>query len=79
MVSFVLWVRLSEDDFIFRAVKGTLMQISKFLYIVVLKWKKKKTPWKFVLLILIILELFNRELWGLFVYKHTETMENVKK
>ena len=44
MVSFVLWVRLSEDDFIFRAVKGTLMQISKFLYIVVLKWKKKKHP-----------------------------------
>ena len=78
MVSFVLWVRLSEDDFIFRAVKGTLMQISKFLYIVVLKWKKK-TPWKFVFLILIILELFNRELLGLFVYKHTETMENVKK
>ena len=41
--------------------------------------KKKKTPWKFVFLILIILELFNRELLGLFVYKHTETMENVKK
>ena len=41
--------------------------------------KRKKKPWKLVFLILIILELFNRELSELFVYKHTETMENVKK
>ena len=43
-----------------------------------MKKKKKKPPWKFVFLILIILELFNRELWELFVYKHTGTLENVK-
>ena len=38
----------------------------------------KYSPENFVLLILEILELYIRKVCEMFVYKHTETIENVK-
>ena len=53
------------------------MQIWKSLYMFVLI--QKQYPENFAFLILRILKLFNRKLCEMFVYKHTETMEYVKK
>ena len=57
--------------------KVTLMQIWKSLYMFVLIQKQHLE--NFVFLILRILKLFNRKLRKIFVYKHRETMEYVKK
>ena len=56
--------------------EGTLMQIWKFPYLFVFIWKYY--PENFVFLILGILELYSRKVCEMFVYKHTETIENVK-
>ena len=57
--------------------KGTLMQIWKppciFLSI------KKYYPENFVFLILRILKLYTRKVCEIFVNKHTETIEYIKK
>ena len=57
--------------------KITLMQIGKSLYMFVLIQKQHFE--NFVFLILRILKPFNRKVCEIFVYKHTETMEYVKK
>ena len=57
--------------------KITLMQIWKSLYMFVLI--QKQHPENFVFLILRILKPFSRKLRKIFVYKHSETMEYVKK
>ena len=58
-------------------VKGTLMQIwkspSMFLFI------KKYCPENFAFLMPRILELYNCKVYVMFVYKHTETIEYIKK
>ena len=56
--------------------KGTLMQIWKSPYMFVFKWKG--CPEKLAFLILGILELHNGNVCEMFVYKHIETIENVK-
>ena len=56
--------------------KGALMQIWNFPYLFVFIWKYY--PENFVFLILGILELYTRKVCEMFVYKHTETIENVK-
>ena len=57
--------------------KGTLMQIWKspcmFLFI------QKHYPEDFAFLILRILGLYTRQICVMFVYKHTEIIEHVKK
>ena len=59
------------------AIKGTLMQIWKspcmFLFIY------KYYPENFAFLTLRVLELYTRKVCVMFVYKHTETIEYVKK
>ena len=57
--------------------KGTLMQIWKSPYIFLFIWKY--FPENFAFLILRILELYTRKVREMFVYKHTETIEYVKK
>ena len=56
--------------------EGTIMKIGKFPYMFVFIWKYY--PENFVFLILGILELYTRKVCEMFVYKHTETIENVK-
>ena len=56
--------------------KGTLMQ---FENLSIRSNSCKKYPENFAFLILRILELFARQVCEIFVYKHTETIEYVKK
>ena len=58
------------------ALKDTLMQIWKSPYIFV--FIRKKYAENFAFLFLRILELYNRKVCEMFVYKHTETTEYVK-
>ena len=57
--------------------KGTLMQIWKSLCMYLFIWKYY--PENFAFLILRIIELYTRKVCVMFVYKHTETKEYVKK
>ena len=57
-------------------IKGTLMHISKFLYMFV--FMQKEYPENFAFWILGILELYNRKVCKIFVYKHAETIEYFK-
>ena len=58
-------------------IKGTLMQIWKSPYTFV--FICKRYPKNFAFLILAAFELFTRKVCEIFVYKHTETIECVKK
>ena len=58
-------------------IKGTLMQILKFHYMFL--FIQKYCPENFEFLILRILELYTRKVCEMFGYKHTETIEYVKK
>ena len=53
------------------------MQIWKSFYM--FQFRKKWYPENFAFLILRILELFIRKASEMFIYKHTETIEYVKK
>ena len=53
------------------------MQIRKFPYMFV--FIQKYYPEDFVCLLLGLLELYTRKVCEMFVYKHTETIEYVKK
>ena len=68
-------VELTENKEI--KVKGTPMQIWKSPYMFLLI--QKYYPENFAFLILRILELFTRKVREIFVYKHTEATEYVKK
>ena len=69
---------LSYDSFIsMELLKGTLMQIWKSPYMFLFIWKYY--PENFAFLISSILELYNRKVCEMFVYKHTETIKYVKK
>ena len=52
------------------------MQIEKSPFMFV--FLQKQYPENFAFLILGILELYTRKVCEMFVYKHTETIENVK-
>ena len=52
------------------------MKIWKFPYMLVFIWKYYLE--NFVFLIPGILELYNHKVRKMFIYKHTETIENVK-
>ena len=68
-------VELTENKEI--KVKGIPMQIWKSPYMFLLI--QKYYPENFAFLILKILELFTRKVREIFVYKHTEVTEYVKK
>ena len=57
--------------------KGTLMQIWKFpcMFLFIQKYY----PENFAFLTLRILRLYTRKVYVMFVYKHTETIDYVKK
>ena len=59
------------------AIKGTLMQIwnSPCMFLFIYKYY----PENFAFLTLRVLELYTRKVCVMFVYKHTETIEYVKK
>ena len=63
--------------YVIKNLKDTLMQISKSFCMFQLI--KKEQPENFACLILRILELFGCKVCKMFVYKHTETIEYVKK
>ena len=58
-------------------IKRTLMEISKspYMFVFIQKWY----PENLAFLILKILELFTGKVSEMFVYKNTETIEDVKK
>ena len=64
--------------YVIKNLKDTLTQISKSFFMFQFI-KKKKKPENFACLILRILELFGCKVCKMFVYKHTETIEYVKK
>ena len=58
------------------SIKGTLMQICKFLHMLV--FILKYYPENFTFLILEVPELYTRKVCEMFVYKRRETIECVK-
>ena len=53
------------------------METGKSPYMILFIWKYY--PENFIFLILRILELYSRKVYEMFVYKHVETIEYVKK